>query len=248
MKRQLFLLLIFFIGCVPISFAGNTGKIAGKVIDARTKEPLVGVNVTIPGTSSGAATNIEGEYTILNLSPNTYTLRVSLLGYNPVTVNNIKVSIDLTTRQEFELSETVVEQKEVVITAERPIIQKDMTATTAVVGKDLISELAVTEVRDVIRLQAGMAVSSDGQLHLRGGRSGQIAYQIDGVNVTDAYDNSNTIDVGANVVQELQVVSGAFNAEYGQAMSGLVNIVTKDGGDKLSGAFTAYAGDRKSVV
>jgi outer membrane receptor protein involved in Fe transport len=243
MKKQFLFFAILLIGYIPFSYAGNTGKIAGKVIDARTKEPLVGVNVVISGTSSGAATNIDGEYTILNLSPNTFSLRASLLGYNPVTVNNIKVSIDLTTRQDFELTETVVEQKEVVITAERPLVQKDMTATTAVVGKDLISELAVTEVRDVIRLQAGMAVSSDGQLHLRGGRSGQIAYQIDGVNVTDAYDNSNTIDVGANVVQELQVVSGAFNAEYGQAMSGLVNIVTKDGGDQLSGAVTAYAGN-----
>lgn len=243
MNKTLFILLLLCIGYIPISIAGNTGKISGKVLDARTKEPLVGVNITIPGTTTGAATNIDGEFTILNLTPNTYSLRASLLGYNPILANNIKVSIDLTTRQDFELTETVVEQKEVVITAERPMIQKDMTATTAVVGKDLISQLAVTEVRDVIRLQAGMAVSSDGQFHLRGGRSGQIAYQIDGVSVTDAYDNSNTIEVGANVVQELQVVSGAFNAEYGQAMSGLVNIVTKDGGEQLSGAVTAYTGN-----
>ncbi len=234
-----FLLSLFFLTTI---YAGNTGKIAGKVIDARTKEPLVGVNITIPGTTLGAATNLDGEYSILNLSPGNYIIRASLLGYNPIVVDGIRVSIDLTARQGFELTETMVEQKEVVITAERPLIQRDLTASTAIVGNELISELAVTEVRDLIRLQAGIAVSSDGQLHLRGGRAGQIAYQIDGVSVTDAYDNSNTVDVGANVIQELQVVSGAFNAEYGQAMSGLVNIVTRDGGNAISGNFTTYSG------
>ena len=236
---SLFLCLIFII--VP-AYAGNTGKIAGKVIDAGSKEPLVGVNVIVVGTSLGAVTNIDGTYNIINVPPNIYSVRASLLGYNPVVVNNIKVSIDLTTRQDFELVETVVEQKEVVITAERPIIQQDLTASTAIVGKELISELAVTEIRDVIKLQAGIAVSADGQLHLRGGRAGQIAYQIDGVPVTDAYDNSNTIEVGANAVQELQVVSGAFNAEYGQAMSGVINIITRDGGNQLSGNIQTYAG------
>lgn len=241
-KFRAIFLLIFTLASLSFLFAGNTGKIAGKVTDAKSKEPLVGVNITIPGTSFGAATNIEGEYSILNLPPNTYTVKASILGYNPVTVNGMSVSIDLTTRQDFELAETVVEQKEVIITAERPLIQKDITASTAVIGKELIKELAVTEVRDVIRLQAGIAVSSDGDLHLRGGRKGQIAYQIDGVPVTDAYDGSNTIDVGSNVIQELQVVSGAFNAEYGQALSGVVNIVTKEGGDNLSGNIQAYSG------
>ena len=233
------LIMLTVIGSIE---AGNTGKISGRIIDANSKEPLVGVNVIVTGTNLGAATNIEGIYSIINVPPNVYTLRASLLGYNPVTINNIKVSIDLTTRQDYELTETVVEQKEVVITAERPIIQQDITASTAIIGKELISELAVTEIRDVIRLQAGMAVSADGQLHLRGGRSGQIAYQIDGVPVTDAYDNSNTIEVGANAVQELQVISGAFNAEYGQAMSGVVNIVTRDGGSTLAGNFQTYTG------
>jgi outer membrane receptor for ferrienterochelin and colicin len=235
-----FILLMLILSTMV--FAGNTGKISGKILDAKTKEPLVGVNVVVVGTSLGASTNIDGEFSIINISPNVYSIRASLLGYDPVFVSNIKVSIDLTTRQDFILNESVVEQKEVVIVAERPVIQKDITATTSIVSKELISQLAVTEVRDVIKLQAGMAVSSDGQFHLRGGRSGQISYQIDGVTVTDAYDNSNTLDVGANAIQEVQVISGAFNAEYGQAMSGVVNIITKDGGDALSGNFTTYTG------
>ncbi|HZY11037.1 MAG TPA: carboxypeptidase-like regulatory domain-containing protein, partial [Bacteroidota bacterium] len=192
-------------------------------------------------TTFGATTDIEGRYTILNIPPGIHSLRASLVGYNPITINEVKVSIDLTTEQNFDLTEVVLEQQEVVITAERPLIQKDITASTAIVGKELIKELAVTEVRDIIQLQAGM-VSSGGDLHLRGGRKGQIAFQVDGVPVTDAYDGSNTIDIGANVIQELQVVSGAFNAEYGQAMSGIVNIVTKDGDNTLAGTFQTYSG------
>ncbi len=222
---------------VHLSFSGTTGKVAGRVTDAKTNEPLVGVNVVIPGTPLGASTDIDGQYTILNVSPNTYTLKASLLGYNPVTVNGISVSIDLTTRQDFQLTETVVEQKEVVITAERPAIQKDLTATTAIVGKDQIAALPVTEVSQVLSLQAGFVAGS-----LRGGRSGEVAYWIDGVPVTDAFNGSQVVEINKNLVQEMQLVSGAFNAEYGQAMSGIVNIATKEGGPHYNGSFGVYGG------
>lgn len=217
--------------------AGNTGKIAGKVIDAKSKEPLVGANVVIPGTVLGAATNIDGNYTILNVQPGVYNLRASLLGYDPVTVDGIRVSIDLTTSQDFQLNETVVEQKEVVITAERPLVQKDLTATTAIVGRDEIAALPVTEVSQVLNLQAGFVAGS-----LRGGRSGEVAYWIDGVPVTDAFDGSQVVEVNKNLVQEMQLVSGAFNAEYGQAMSGIVNIATREGESKFHGGLGVYGG------
>ncbi|TAK57572.1 MAG: TonB-dependent receptor [Bacteroidetes bacterium] len=240
---------LFFI--IQLSYAGNTGKISGKVTDSKNKEGLIGVNIFVVGTTFGAVTDIEGNYTIIGVRPGTYTVRASLIGYNNVSVTSVVVNIDLTTKQDFVLTETTVEVGEVVIVAERELIQKDITASTSIVNKELISNLAVTEVRDVIQLQAGIAVSPGGDLHLRGGRKGQIAFQIDGVPVTDAYDGSSTIDLGANSVQELQVVSGAFNAEYGQAMSGIVNVVTKDGGDKLAGNIQSFTGmylsDRTNV-
>lgn len=228
------------------SAMGTTGKIAGRVTDAGTGQPLPFINVVIEGTTLGASTDMDGYYTILNVSPGVYRVKASAIGYNSVTVQNIKVSIDFTTKQDFQLAETSIQlNQEVVVTATRPLVQKDLTASTSVVGEELISELPVTDIGDVLQLQAGM-VSSGGGLHLRGGRSGQIAYQIDGVPMTDAFDNSNVVDVATNSIQELQVVSGAFNAEFGQAMSGIVNIVTKDGDNKLTGNFQAYAGDYAS--
>jgi len=237
-SRVTILCVILFIAIQPSLYAGNTGKIAGKVIDAKTKEPLVGANVIVLGTSLGAATDLQGQFSIINIPPNTYTIKASILGYDPVEVRGLQVNIDLTTRNDFELNETVMEQKEVVITAERPAIQKDLTATTAVVGGDQIAALPVTEVTQVLNLQAGYVAGS-----LRGGRSGEVAYWIDGVPVTDPYDGSQVVEVNKSSVQELQLVSGAFNAEYGQAMSGVVNIATKEGGQKYTGTIGVYGGE-----
>ncbi len=220
-------------------FSGTTGKIAGKIVDAKTNEPLIGANVVVSGTTMGGATDIDGNYFINNIPPGSYALRVSAVGYSPVNYDQIKVNIDLTTHLDVKLSETVIDiGKEVIITAERQLVQKDLTASTAVVNGDDIKQLPVTEISQVIELQAGNIGGS-----IRGGRKGETAYWIDGVPVTDAFDGSTIVDVNPNMVQELQVLSGAFNAEYGQAMSGIVNIATREGADKFAGGVTAYGGD-----
>ncbi len=231
--------LLFALLFLPLSMAvAASGKIAGKVVDQRTGESIPGVNIVLVGTSHGAATNIDGEYTILNLPPGTYELKASAIGYTSVTIRNVKVSIDLTTRINVSLSETVLElDNEVVITAERPLVQKDLTASTAVVGAEEISSLPVTEVNDVLKLQAGYING-----HVRGGRRGELAYWIDGVPVTDVYDGGSVVDVNKDQVQELQLISGAFNAEYGQANSGIVNIATKEGASEFRGTLGAYIG------
>lgn len=228
----------------PVYDLGTTGKIAGQITDAVSGEPLPFVNVIILGTTLGAASDIDGYYSILNIPPGTYEVKASAIGYNATTVTNVQVSIDLTTNVDFQLTETSLELGEdVVVVATKPLVQKDLTASTAIVGNDLIQELPVTEISDVLQLQAGIVVSPDGSLHFRGGRSGQVTYQIDGVPVTDSYDGSTIVDVNSSAVQELQVVSGAFNAEYGQALSGVVNIVTKDGNNDFKGSITSYVGD-----
>lgn len=222
---------------------GQSGKIAGKVTDASTGEPLPFVNVMVEGTTQGAATDLDGNYFIINISPGTYSVKASAIGYNSITAQNIKVASGFTATQDFNLQSTALElDEEVVVVAIKPLIRKDVTATTSVIGEDMISQLPVTEISDLLSLQAGI-VSSGSDLHVRGGRKGQVAYQVDGVPLTDAYDGSSVINVNANAVQELQVISGAFNAEYGQAMSGIINIVTKDGSNTFNGSFQTYVGD-----
>ncbi|MDP1676114.1 MAG: TonB-dependent receptor [Bacteroidota bacterium] len=230
---------VFFLTLLITSYliAGTTGKIVGTVSDAKTGEALPGVNIVLVGTSYGAVSDFEGNYLILNLPPGTYTIRASSVGYLPVNYSSVRVNIDVTTRQDFKVSEETVIGDEVVIIATRPLVQKDQTAKTAVIGGDDIKALPVTEIGQVISLQAGMV---DGKL--RGGRSGEVAYWIDGVPVTDAYDGGQVVEVNKSIVQELQLISGAFNAEYGQAMSGIVNIATKEGSQKFTGGVGLYIG------
>lgn len=133
-------------------------------------------------------------------------------------------------------------KEEVVVVATRPPVTKDLTSSTSIIGADEISVLPVTEFQEVLNLKAGIVGGS-----VRGGRKGEVVYAIDGVPVTDVYDGSTVIDVNANSIQELQFISGAFNAEYGRALSGYVNIATKDGDNKFNGTFTSYIGDYYST-
>jgi len=225
------------------ALAGTNGKIAGTVKDKKTGEALIGCNVVLDGTTMGASTDLDGRYTILNVPPGTYILNVTLVGYTPTKIKEVKVNIDLTTTIDVQLNETVLELgQEVVIIAERPLVQKDQTAKTAVIGRDQLNALPVNEFSQVLSLQAGFVAGS-----LRGGRSGEVAYWIDGVPVTDVYDGSQVVEVNKNLVQEVQLVSGAFNAEYGQAMSGIVNIATREGGKKYTGSLSVYGGDYQSA-
>lgn len=222
------LFLILFLSYNHL-FAGTTGKLAGKVRDDSTGEPLVGVNLVLTGTDMGAATDEDGAYFVLQIPPGTYDLSATMIGYQEVIVKNVRIKIDLTTNIDINLSPGVVGLEEITVISERPMIQPDITYSQANVGSDEISALPVEELEEVISLQAGVVVGSDGTMHVRGGRGGEIVYLIDGISVTDPFTSGMAVELENNAIQELQFISGTFNAEYGQAMSGVVNIVTKDG-------------------
>jgi outer membrane receptor for ferrienterochelin and colicin len=238
LKRILISLFVVFL-FATLALGGSTGKITGVVKDKKSGEPLIGANIRLEGTSLGGTTDFDGKYFIINVPPNDYILNVSMVGYTSAKITEVRIRGDLTTTLDIELSETVLQiGQEVVIIAERPLVQRDLTAKTAIVsGKD-IAALPVTEVGAIVSMQAGFVAGS-----LRGGRSGEVAYWIDGIPVTDAYDGGQIVEVNKSLVQELQVISGAFNAEYGQAMSGIVNISAKEGGAKYTGGIGVYGGD-----
>lgn len=226
------------LSAVMVMYAGTTGKIAGKIVEESTGEPLVGVNVILVGTAQGAAADLDGNYFILNIPPGTYQLKVVAIGYASVTVNNVRVSIDLTTRMDFQLREEAIAMSEVVVTAERPLVQMDLTSTAARVGGDQIAMLPIEDVATVVNLQAGVV---DG--HFRGGRVNEVKYLIDGVSVVDVFSGGFSVQAEVNTIQEIQVLSGTFNAEYGEALSGVVNQVTKIPEDFYSGEMSFYFGD-----
>ncbi|MAT58631.1 MAG: hypothetical protein CMF23_11735 [Ignavibacteriae bacterium] len=234
-------LILFF--SIQLS-AGTTGKIAGTVKDKDTGEGLPLANVFINGTDLGAATDFEGNFTILNVPPGVYSVTASVVGYQKITITDVRVNVDFTTRLEFELPSGSVELEAIVVQGERnPLIRQDLTNPTVAITSETIQELPVDQISDVIRLQAGVTVGDDGDIHIRGGYGNEIAYSLNGVSLNDPYGNRRSVGLATNAVQEVSVSSGTFSAQYGNALSGVVNYVTKEGGEKYTFSLRGYAGD-----
>jgi len=234
-----FLLLMTF-GAVNVE-AQTTGKIAGKVTDSQGL-PLPGVNVIIEGTTRGTPTDTKGDFFILNISPGTYTLVFSIIGYETVRVTDVRVQVDRTTTVDMKLKDANLSLGEVVVSAEASMITRDQTSASAKITGDELKVLPTDSFLKTVTLQAGVNTGAGGSLHIRGGRSTEIKYYVDGVAVTNPFSNGLAIPVQNESIQEIEVISGTFNAEYGQANSGIINIVTKDGGDKFTGTLNTSIG------
>jgi len=230
MKKLAF---IFFLLQAAV-FAGVTGKISGVITDAGSGEELIGANVIIEGTSFGSATSVNGRYVILNIPPGVYSVKVSYLGYEPVIIQQVRIVVDQTTDISVALRPQSIQVDEVVVTAATPLIQKDLTSSISVISRDEIEALPVSTFVDLLSLQAGV-VANGTNLNIRGGRSNEVAYMVDGMYVQDPLLGGLATQINNDAIQQMSLLSGTFNAEYGNALSGVVNIVTRDGPDELSG-------------
>ncbi|MCX6144147.1 MAG: carboxypeptidase-like regulatory domain-containing protein [Ignavibacteriales bacterium] len=226
MKSVRYLLCLALLFSATTAFA-QTGKIAGKVVDARTGEALVGANVMIDGTQFGAASDVEGFFTILSVSPGTYRIRASIVGYTPSTQTDVKVNINQTTNLEFKLNEQAIQAQEVVITATRPIVERDVAASRANITAKEVENLPVSQVSSIIGLEAGVQ-----GLTIRGGDASQTAFMADGLTMRDERNNQPYTAISLLAVQEFQIQTGGFSAEYGNIRSGVINVVTKEGNTK----------------
>jgi len=244
MKERVFQISVLLLLCGWTINAQNSGKITGKVSDAKTGEALIGVNILIEGTGLGASTDANGEYIIVNVPPNNYSLLAKYIGYANTLTKNVQVQSGSTTRLDFHLTETAITlNHEVVVTAKAPLVVKDMTSTEARISADQIKELPLQNVTQLITQQAGVSKGSDGGIHIRGGRSSEISYLVNGISITDDFNRTQALSVETESIQELKVISGTFNAEYGNAMSGVVNMVTKSGAEEWSGNVELWTGD-----
>jgi len=208
--------------------AGTTGKISGIVTNAQTGERLLGVNVVIVGTTLGASTDPDGNFAIINVPPGEYAVRASTLGFAAVLQTKVRVILDQTTEVNFSLTEEAVRGEEVVIVAQRPVVQKDVASTQVNITIKEIESLPVSTVSGVVSLQAGVQSG----FVIRGGSSDQTAFIVDGLTLRDERNNTPYSGISLSSVQDIQVQTGGFNAEYGNIRSGIVNIVTKEGSPK----------------
>ena len=223
-------------------FSGTGGKISGTVKSAKDGSPIIGTNVIVVGESMGAASDANGYFSILNIPPGTYEIMVSTIGYKTIRMKNIRVTVDETTTINFQMETSVLKGEEVVVIAKRPLVKKDLTSSKVTISdKDL--ELAPVEsFKDILSTKAGVTEGTDGSLHIRGGRASEVQYMIDGIPVSSDVG----LSLSKNVISELTLISGTFNAEYGKAMSGIVNIATKEGAEHYEGNLSYQLGDMYS--
>ena len=236
MNKFLHLISGLLLLSVSMMYAQTTGKIAGFVFDERTSEPLPGANIYLDGTSLGAASGLDGSFYIINVSPGKYNVVVEMVGYEKKIIKDVRVSVNRTTNLKITLKEAILEGEVIVVEADKMSIKKDQTSAVRTVSADQMEALPVENLNAVVGLQAGVVRG-----HFRGGRSNEVSYMIDGLQVNDAFGGEGRrVDVETESVQDVEIITGTFNAEYGRAMSGVVNAIIKDGTDDFHFSYTNY--------
>jgi len=229
-KRLFFILLILLLA--GNGFSQTTGKIVGTVKDASTGDPLAGVNITLVGTFLGAATDVDGYYTIVNVPAGSYDVRVSMMGYKKVTKTGVRVSVDRISEVNFSLEAEVISGEEVTVVAERDILHKEVSASQQVVtGTQMTEAAGIRTINHFLEKQPG--ITGANHLEIRGGSADQTGALVNGLLFVNARIGRAEATVPVSAVEQVSLVTGGFNAEYGNYRSGLINVVTKSG-DKSS--------------
>ena len=222
---------------VYTGYAQTSGKLKGRIVDPKG-EPLIGANILVQGTTTGTTSDLDGYYNIINLRTGTYSVEYRYVGFQTKIVKNIKIIPDQTTEINVTLSEEAIQSQTVTVVAQKPIVEFNQTSSVVNVSKEDMQNLPVQSLNEIVNLQAGVV---DG--HFRGGRIGEVQYQVDGVTVNNPYDNSSTLQLDKSILQEVQVISGTFDAKYGEAMSGVVNAVLRTGTENFQYSGEVYMGD-----
>ncbi len=213
---------------LPTLILAQTGKIKGNVTDLTTGEPLIGANVLVVGTSLGASTDVKGEYTISNLQAGVYEVKSSYIGYQAITLTNVRVSADLTTSINFQLPNEGISVGEVVVVSERPLINPSNTNAIRTTSSDIIEALPVRDFNNIISLTPGV-VQQNNNIYIRGGRVDEVGYYLEGTNITNPVVGGRGVTIIQDGVEEIQVQAGGYTAEYGGANAGIVRTQLKTG-------------------
>ncbi|MCX5801905.1 MAG: TonB-dependent receptor [Candidatus Eisenbacteria bacterium] len=227
------------------ALSADVGRILGKVTIGGTGKPLAFANIVVLGTQYGATSSGDGEYIIIGIPPGVYSVRATYVGYTTVTRKDVEVRPNQASRVVFELHEGAVGSgEEIIVRSVRPMVEVDVTSTSRTMSSEELNNLPVGEtLSDALATQAGI-VSSKDEFHVRGGRTDEVAYIIDGVNMKDALSGSSTGEqLNARSVAEMNVITGGFSAKYGQALSGVVDVKVKEGSSAYHG-YAAYSTDK----
>ncbi len=224
-KLQITFLILLITSIVSFS---QDGKLRGKITDKNSGEALIGATVSIEGTLMGAASDINGEFIVLSVPPGIYSIKASFVGFGSLTISNVRVISNVTTTQDFGLTSEAVQIEAVEIVAERPLVQRNTTNTVRLATQEDIANLPIRGLDNILALEAGV-VRQDNNMYVRGGRSGEVAYFVDGAAVTNPITNVQTVTVIQEAIEELQLQAGGYTAEYGGANSAIARTTMRSG-------------------
>ncbi len=234
-SKKIILLTLFMLFITKSLFAGSYGTIAGKVYDQESGQPLLGANIILQGTQRGAISDSDGRFLLTQIIPGKYILEVRYIGYTSLILQNVMVTADYRTNVDLELTQGVITGPSILVTAKRPLIQKNVTGTIHFISAEKIRNLPIQSFVDIVDLQPGVAAG-----HIRGGRKNEVAYLIDDLPIADAISGEIASIIGKDAIADMTIQTGGYNAEYGNAMSGIVQVNMKSGGEKKEFSFRLY--------
>jgi len=223
---KIFMILLF---SVALGYSQNTGKLAGSIKDKETNEPLYGATVMIQGTTLGAATDMNGDYFIINIPPGNYKVTASFVGYTKVIQTEVNIRIDKTTLIDFYLPSTTLVFEEITIIAEKPKVELDNTSSKETLTREDFVDKWSNELTEVISDISGTNLHGG----IRGSFGNDVSFRVDGIDLRDVGSNTNFGSVNLSTIQEIQVLTGGWNAEFGQANGAIINIVSRKANDRL---------------
>lgn len=229
MFPRFYKILILVLFACSFTLAQN-GRVSGKVVDQQTGEPLIGANIIIVGTSLGAASDVNGEFLITNVTAGEYSIKASYIGYQDITISNVKVTSGLTTALNFELPSTGFSTSEVVIVSKRPLIEKNSTNAVRIIGSEDMDKLGIRTLNAIVAIQPGV-VQQNGKTFIRGSRPDETGYTVEGADVKNILNRNggSLVSVTADALQEVLVQAGGYTAEFGNANAGIVSSEFKTG-------------------
>jgi len=229
MFKKVIVFLLIAMALPMMAYAQSSGKISGVATDKETGEPLPGVNVIIEGTATGAATDIDGYYVILNVPVGLYTIRATYIGYKDYAIENLRVSAGITTEINFALQPTTLELEEsIIVTAQRPLVEKNVTQSVTILTAEDLQDMPVRNFNSLIATSPSVVVQ-DNNVYIRGGRLEEVGYYLDGASSTNPLNNTQAVYVIKEAIEEFQVLAGGYTAEFGGANSGIIRSELKTG-------------------
>jgi TonB dependent receptor/CarboxypepD_reg-like domain/TonB-dependent Receptor Plug Domain len=257
MHRKIFYFLLILALCPMLLTAGTRGRIKGKVVDLQTGDALIGANVVVVGSTSGANTDANGEFLIQNMEAGVYTLKISYVGYKTITLANVRVNADLTAYVAIQLPNQDIQVSTVDIVAQKPMIQKDATNAVRLTTNDDIQALPVRGVTNIVALTAGVVLQNN-NVYIRGGRFDEVGYYLEGISIKNPVSGGRQVTLSQDAIEEIQVQAGGYTAEFGNANSGIIRSQLRTGTPDLKASYeyitdniglqgkdNAYSGDKR---